>query len=63
MKDEEKTSGEQSLSVCPRRRAKSRQREIIRQLGTSFSDCITHCCMMLWDPYGTAQMEMRQTQR
>lgn len=59
----EKVSREQSLSICLSRRAKSRQCEIIRQPETSFSYCIAHCHMMLWEPYGTAQTEMRQTRR
>lgn len=63
MKSEEKVNGEQSLSICPRTRAKSRQCEIIREPGTIFSCCIAHCHMILWEPYGSAQTEMRQMQR
>lgn len=64
VKSQKKVSGEQSFNVCCRRTAKSRQCEIIRQSGTTFSCCGAHCHMMLWEPYvGTAQMERRQTQR
>lgn len=62
MKSQEKVSGEQSLSVCCRR-AKTRLCEIIREPGTTFSCCGACCHMMLWEPYGTAQRERRQTQR
>lgn len=61
VKSPKKVTGEQSLNVCCRREAKSRQCEIIRQPGTTFSCCGAHCHMMLWEPcVGTAQMERRQ---